>query len=40
MGLVQRSNVERSTLNILIAGGLGVAPLVFLAQKLKKEQPF
>jgi len=32
-------NKARTVKNILVAGGIGVAPLVFLAEKLKKSKP-
>ncbi len=35
----QRLGKSREAKNILIAGGMGVAPLVFLAEKLKLSQP-
>jgi len=32
-------NTKHKTLSILVAGGMGVAPLVFLAQRLAKQRP-
>lgn len=31
-------NIKHSTLNILVAGGMGVAPLIFLAEKLMERK--
>lgn len=38
-GFNYRSLVKSSKRNVIIAGGMGVAPLVFLAQKLKLNKP-
>jgi len=32
-------NTKHKTLNILVAGGMGVAPLIFLAEKLRERTP-